>query len=67
MKIPKTAKGFIALMRSIDENFIAQNLKGFNDLSDKDKEALTLLDADISNYINEVDAFPVKDFPVKTS
>jgi len=58
MKLPKTIKGYIKLFRQIDNTLSPTHLKGFDQLNDMDTELLILMDTDISNYINEVEAFP---------
>ncbi len=53
MRLPKTIKGWILMMREIECNSIV-TLKGFDDLPIEDQEMLKILDAEISNHINEV-------------
>lgn len=55
MRMPKTIKGYISLIRRIEEVSV-KSLKGFDDLSEHDKEILTFLDGNISNDINEIES-----------
>ena len=59
MKLPKTIKGWILLMRDIECHSIVI-LKGFDDLPSEDQEMLKILDAEISNHINEIKSYPNK-------
>ena len=56
MELPKTIKGWILLMRKIECHSIV-TLKGFDSLPIEDREILKILDAEISNHINEVKSF----------
>lgn len=49
----KTIKTYISTIRKI-ERISPILLKGFNKLSNKDKEFIEILDAEISNNINEI-------------
>ncbi len=51
---PTTVKGFITLMRRI-ELMIPESLKGFDDLSEDDKQYIRDMSSEISNHINEVE------------
>lgn len=53
----KTIQQYINLMRRIEGAGVSL-LKGFEKLSKQDQELLSDLDAEISNYINEVEAYP---------
>ncbi len=53
MKLPKTAKGFINLLRKI-EKVEVYGLKGFDKLSANDRYCLLEASSQISNAINEV-------------
>lgn len=53
MVLPKTAKGFISMMRRLEEYPLAY-LKGFEKLTKAEQEALKTIMTTISNEINEV-------------
>ncbi len=53
MRLPTTIKGYISLIKQI-ELIDCSSLKGFEDLSTGDQETLLILDAEISNQINEL-------------
>jgi len=53
MKTPTTIKGYISLIRKI-ELIGPQSLKGFEKLSEEDKEILSYMSGEISNHINEI-------------
>ncbi len=57
MKFPKTIKGYINMMKRIEKELSPSLLKGFDELDDDTKETLEYLDAEISNYINEIKQF----------
>lgn len=57
MRLPKTIKGWISLMREIECHSIVI-LKGFENLPYEDQEMLKVLDAEISNCINEIKSYP---------
>ncbi len=59
MRLPKTIKGWISMMREIECNSIMM-LKGFDSLPVEDQEMLKVFDAEISNHINEVKSYPRK-------
>ena len=52
-KNPKTIKGYISLIRKI-ELIDPKSLKGFDLLPKDEQEIIGILDADISNQINEI-------------
>lgn len=56
MKLPKTIRGWISIMRTLEGESICR-LRGFDSLSAEDKEHLMILNAEISNNINEVKAY----------
>lgn len=58
MYLPKTIKGWILMMREIECHSIVV-LKGFDNLPAEDQEMLIILDAEISNHINEVKSYPI--------
>jgi len=53
MKTPKTIKGYIKLLKKI-EKISPQLLKGFEQLPVSEKEKIEILDAELSNLINEI-------------
>lgn len=61
MRFPKTIKGYISLMRAIERDLFPGLIKGFDKLSSEDRGYLHQMDAEISNCINEVTAYPKED------
>lgn len=51
MTLPKTAKGYIAMMKKIEALHL-WNLKGFDKLTSKEQDKLILIGAEISNQLN---------------
>ena len=56
MKLPKTIKGWILMMREIECHSLV-TLKGFDNLPPEDQEMLKIFDAEISNHINEIKSY----------
>jgi len=54
MRTPKTVKGYISFLRAIEKRSV-ESLRGFDRLSEADKELLITIDAEISNLVNEVE------------
>jgi hypothetical protein len=52
MKIPKTAKGYISLMKKLEKTKL-WDLKGYSSLPVKEQEKLILINSEISNQINQ--------------
>lgn len=53
MKKPKTIKEYISLIKMI-ETIDLQSMKGFDKLSDEEKEPLIIIAAEISNNVSEM-------------
>ena len=53
MKEPKTAKGYIALIKRIDK-IPLQGLKDYDKLDKNQKNALSIICAEISNNVDEL-------------
>ncbi len=53
MRMPKTVEGYVSLIRQIEQQVIISNLKGFDNLTNDKQKILQILDAEISNNVNE--------------
>ena len=58
MRVPKTIKGYISLMKRI-EMLSPSDFKGFDDLCDDDKFLLQELNAEISNKLHDLEIYDV--------
>lgn len=52
MDIPKTAKGYISLMKKLEKTKLWE-LKGYHSLSAGEQDKLILINSEISNQINK--------------
>jgi hypothetical protein len=56
VRIPKTIRGYILMMREI-ECFSPSLCKGYDELPKQDKEYLIIMVAEISNNLNEIKSY----------